>query len=541
VTGVAVRALFLGGDGEPRQLRDVSITARPGELVAVIGASGAGKSTLLSVLAGLLAPGSAEGTVADAPLGSVTGRRVGGIGYVPQHDALHAELTVRAELDLAAQLRGLSEPVARGQQVQGLLTTLGIDDLLDRRIRELSGGERKRVSVAVELIGRPQVLLLDEATTGLDAAHERDMVAYLRELADQGCCVVLTTHSVVYLDVFDRVYVLGRHGRVLAAGPPADVLAATGKQSYVDVFDFEEPFGITEEAFDNADAEISPTRPRHTRVLVRRELQRMFANRRVLAFVLLQAPVLGLMVRAMAGPDQLDFGVLNVNLYSRRMLLTLVLCAVWLGSTNTVRSVIGDRAIIRRERVIGVEARHVLAAKVAVLWLTSAVQITVLCLVAVGGMSFSASAPVFGQPLVTTIVVLWLCAGAAGSLALALSAWVRSTDQALAILPLLLVPQLVLSGGVIALRDVPALRPISYVSSARWGMSALASTWHLRSLETRTKVAVPLDESAQSIQRHEDADAGWNPDAAAWSLDVLALLVMAGAGTALAGAGLRRT
>src|SRR5690348_75304 len=83
VTGVAVRALFLGRDGEPRQLRDVAISARPGELVAVIGASGAGKSTLLSVLAGLLTPTNAVGTVADAPLGSVAGRRIGGIGYVP--------------------------------------------------------------------------------------------------------------------------------------------------------------------------------------------------------------------------------------------------------------------------------------------------------------------------------------------------------------------------------------------------------------------------------------------------------------------------
>jgi hypothetical protein len=367
---------------------------------------------------------------------------------------------------------------------------------------------------------------------------------YLRALADQGCCVVLATHSVVYLDIVDHVLVLGSRGRRLASGSPADVLAAAGKTSFVDIFDRDDPFGLAEPADDTA-AHQGPTQPSkqppRIGILIRREFARLLADRRVLAFTLAQAPILGLMVRAMAGPDQLDLGVVNVNLYARRMLLTLVLCAVWLGSTNSIRMVIADRPVIRRERVIGVAARHVLAAKVVALWVTSGVQVVVLSVVAIAGMRFSTSSPVLSNPLLTTIVVLWACAGAAGSLALALSAFARSTDQALAILPLVLVPQLVLSGGVIALRDIPALRPVSYVSSARWGMSMLASTWHLRGLETETKVSVPLGSSQQSLQRHEDADAGWNPDAAAWSVDLLAMLLIAGAGTAAAGIGLRRT
>jgi ABC-type multidrug transport system ATPase subunit len=530
-------------------LTDVALTARPGELVAIIGASGAGKSTLLCALAGLLPITHGAGTVAGVEVGSTAARSVGAVGFVPQQEALHPELTVQAELDFAARLRGVvGDLAARTVEIRGLLAVLGIDDLLDRRIRELSGGERKRVSVAVELIGRPQVLLLDEATTGLDPGHERDMVRYLRLLADEGCCVVLATHSVVYLDVFDRVLLLGSRGRVLAVGAPADLLAAAGRNSYVELFDSDEPFDGRSEAAP-ATAQVLPAgtatpaipTPDRIPILIRRELARLLADRRVLAFVLLQAPVLGLMIRAMAGPDQLNLGLVATNLYARRMLLTLVLSAVWLGSTNTIRTIVADRPVLQRERVTGARAAHVLGAKVTVLWLTCGVQAVVLGVVALAGMRFYTPAPVLGNPLLAVVVALWVMAGAAGSLALAVSAFVRSTDQALAILPLILVPQLVLSGGVIALRDVPTLRPISYLSSARWGMSALASSSHLRALETQTRVPIPLGDTELSLQRHEDADSGWNPDATAWSLDLLALVIVAAAGTGAAGLGLRRT
>jgi hypothetical protein len=299
--------------------------------------------------------------------------------------------------------------------------------------------------------------------------------------------------------------------------------------------DSAEPDGATH----TGEADTRP--PERVRLLIRRELSRILADRRTLAFLALQAPVLGLMVRAVAGPDQLDLGVVTTNLYARRMVLTLVLCAVWLGSTNSIRSIVADRAVLRRERVTGVRPRHLLLAKVTVLWLTSGAQVVVLSVAALAGMRFGADAPVLRSPLLAAIVALWACAGAAGSLALAISAFARSTDQALAILPLVLVPQLILSGGVIALRDVPTLRPISYLSSARWGMSMLASTVHLRALETETRIPVPLGKSELNLERHEDADAGWNPDAAAWRLDLLSLLLLAAGGTCAAGVGLRRT
>jgi ABC-type multidrug transport system ATPase subunit len=548
--GVALHGLRFGSGRRPQRLQDVSLSVRPGELVAVLGASGTGKSTLLSVLAGLLRPSAGDGTVGGAAIATTATDRGGRIGYVPQQDALHGELSVLDELLFAAEIRGLTTEPIRTARVSEVLAALGITALARRRIRELSGGERKRVSVAVELLTAPQVLLLDEPTTGLDPGHERDLVGHLRALADSGCAVVLVTHSVTHLALVDRLLLLGTGGRPLFLGSPAEALAALGTTSFVALFDTDDPIpratvGTVETDTDPPSSEAGVTQPariasaRRCRarvpLLIRRDLRRLFCDRRTFWLLVLQAPVLGLMIRAMAGPSGLALGDTAINLYARRILLTLVLCAVWLGSTNAIREIVRDRAVVRRERVAGVRAGQVLAAKLAVLWLQCAVQVTVLITVAL----LAVPGPGFGHELALA-AALWGCAGAAGCIALALSALVRSTDQALAILPLLLVPQLVLSGGVLALDDVPALRPVSYLSTARWGLSAAASSTHLRAVETETRVPVPLTPNELHIALHEDADSAWDPTVAAYCADLLVLALIAGASTAVAAAGLRR-
>ncbi|MGI5151676.1 FHA domain-containing protein [Plantactinospora sp. CA-294935] len=224
--------------GGKRLLDKVSFALDECSLLAVMGPSGAGKSTLLAALTGYR-PAN-EGTV------SYQGRDLYAeydelrhrIGLVPQDDILHSALTVRRALRYAAALRFGPDVTGaeRERRVGEVIDQLGLTGQADQRIDTLSGGQRKRTSVALELLTEPSLLFLDEPTSGLDPALDRDVMTSLRDLADRGRTVVVITHSPLHLNVCDRVLVLGRGGKVAYVGPPDGLLRFFGAREYADVF-----------------------------------------------------------------------------------------------------------------------------------------------------------------------------------------------------------------------------------------------------------------------------------------------------------------
>src|SRR5205823_10668385 len=160
------------------------------------------------------------------------------IGYVPQDDILHPQLTVRRALGFAAELRFPSDvsKEERDRAVEGVMEELGLSHRADLPIHKLSGGQRKRVSVALELITKPSLLFLDEPTSGLDPGFEKSAMELLRSLADGGRTVIVVTHSLQSLDLCDRVIFLAPGGSTAFFGRPAEALAYFGRPDYADVF-----------------------------------------------------------------------------------------------------------------------------------------------------------------------------------------------------------------------------------------------------------------------------------------------------------------
>lgn len=201
-------------------LKGLSLSVLPGECVGILGGSGCGKSTLLKVLAGLLPPMEGEVRLSG---------ETGPAGFVPQDDIVHTALRVESALGYSARLR-LGETLDRKtleSRVDEVIAVLGLEERRRVRVGGLSGGQRKRVSIGVELLGSPALMFLDEPTSGLDPALEEHFMELFRTLADGGRTVVLTTHVLQSLHRLDLVGVMAA-GRLAYYGPPGEMLAFFG-------------------------------------------------------------------------------------------------------------------------------------------------------------------------------------------------------------------------------------------------------------------------------------------------------------------------
>ncbi|MGH2705186.1 MAG: ATP-binding cassette domain-containing protein, partial [Actinomycetota bacterium] len=550
VTGVSVRA-----PGGQILVDRVSFSLRRGMLLAIVGPTGAGKSTLLETLSGAAAPTSGTVLVEGADLHEAPERLRGCIGYVPQENVLHPQLTVRQTLDYAAELRF---PAAIGREerrrrVEEVLAELGLNDRADRPVHGLSGGERKRTNVAVELLTRPQILLLDEPTSGLDPGYEKAFMSLLRGLADGGRTVVVVTHHVQSLGMCDRVLYLAPAGQTAFFGPPSEAPAYFGRGDAADVLAelaspgkgawgprFEGhpmyrrhvggPSGAVGRPWVPSRRLAVASGIRQLWTLVRRYLSLIASDRRYLAMLVVQAPVLGLLILAAAPPN--GFASTPGAPDPTSVALFLVLSATWLGTSNAVREIVKERAITRRERAAGLSMRAYVASKVIVLSAITVAQAAVLVTIATlrqGGPHSS----LLGLPRVELVLDVALAGLAAMAIGLLISAFARTPDKALTVLPLALVAQLVLSGAF-SISTTPGLREASYLASARWGLSAAASSMDMTSIIESHRVP-PSSAGPEAPAGAAAAPPAampprrlWRHDHGTWAIDALALLVLAG-------------
>jgi len=212
--------------GGNRILKDISLRFRSGEIAAVIGPSGSGKSTLIKCLTTTYEPSGGRVTLNGQDLESQEAAYRGSLGYVPQDDIIHPELKVESTLHFAARLRmppALSNEGIQSQ-VDAMIQTLGLEERRNLRVRQLSGGQRKRVNIGVELLADPTVLILDEPASGLDPGVEGDLLRFLRQFASSGKLILKTTHSMEYLDEVDQVVLL-MDGYLIFSGLLDEMLA----------------------------------------------------------------------------------------------------------------------------------------------------------------------------------------------------------------------------------------------------------------------------------------------------------------------------
>ena len=534
--GLDVHGITWTIEGNKTLLDNISVEARPGTLTAVIGPSGAGKSTFARLVAGYTHPTTGtvcfEGHDIHAEYASLRSR----IGMVPQDDVVHGQLTVNQALNYAAELRLPPDTTKedRRQVVAQVLEELEMTRHADTRVDKLSGGQRKRASVAMELLTGPSLLILDEPTSGLDPALDRQVMTMLRQLADAGRVVLVVTHSLTYLDVCDQVLLLAPGGKTAFFGPPNQIGQSMGTTNWADIFStvagdpdaankrFLEQHGPPppQRAAQKPADLGSPTRtsvPRQLSTIARRQMRLVISDRGYFAFLMMLPFIMG--VLSLSVPGEVGFGVPvpaerggAAPNEPGQILVMLNVGAIFMGTALTIRALIGERAIFLREQAVGLSTSAYLLAKIFVFTAFAIIQAAIVTSIAVWGKGWGPGAvdrgAVIGNRNLELFVDIAVTCVAAAMVGLALSALAKSQEQIMPLLVVAIMSQLVFSGGMIPVTDRLVLDQMSWFTPARWGFASSASTIDLMRL-----VPGPLTPK----------DAHWEHTSSAWLFDMAML------------------
>ena len=388
--------------GDHAILEKVSLNIAAGEFIGVLGGSGQGKSTLLNALCGIRPPDSGDIRIGGVPLTDRDRLREIGIGYVPQDDIVHKELTVTEAITFSARLRLKLSPREIRALVERVTVRLGLTEHAAKRISDLSGGQRKRVSIAIELLANPSVLFLDEPSSGLDPATEEALMTLLQSLTLTKLTVVCTTHVLQKAYLFDRLlFVQG--GRLVFAGNSDEArrhflfgdaeqdssvlelspleriyacLANSGKPAAEWETEFKEsqfaprafPLiaqGTVSETTGDSLGRLSVSPLKSFALLVLRQWRIMKSDILNIAFLLVQPVLIGLLVGWVADKSAM------------RMFLCVV-ATMWFGCSNGAQQIVGELPIFRRERISGQGLNTYICSKIGFLSLISVLQALVL-------------------------------------------------------------------------------------------------------------------------------------------------------------------
>ncbi|MFD5228416.1 FHA domain-containing protein [Streptomyces qaidamensis] len=546
----SARHLTVTVDGGKQILKDVSFGVPEKSLIAVIGPSGSGKSTLLKALTGYRPANQGEVLYDNRNLYKQFAELRQRIGLVPQDDILHKELTVKKALKYAAKLRFPADTTGaeREARIDEVLRELKLDIHKDKKVTSLSGGQRKRVSVALELLTKPSLIFLDEPTSGLDPGMDRDVMQLLRGLADDGRTVLVVTHSVAELAICDKLLVMAPGGSVAYFGPPEEALNFFGYDTWADVFSAFENYRDYDWAgrwkgsqhYQMYAADIDAVAPQSVQVpqmqamkppkpqgwmsqfvtLVRRYVSVIASDKGFLALMVILPAVLGavsLLIDADKGllpnPANPQTGRIIPNGTATTVLLILAVGACFAGAANSVRELIKERVIYERERATGLSRSAYLMSKVFVLGMITVLQGLLVGVIGFSSREIPEEGLIFGSATMLELSVPIMALGFTSMMfGLIISSLVKTAEKTMPLLVMFAIIQVVFTGCLFALHGSIGVNQFSFLMPSRWAVAASGATLDFN------KISPP--------ETAGDNDPLWEHTAGAWAMDMGALLVL---------------
>jgi ABC-type multidrug transport system ATPase subunit len=501
-------------------LKDISLVFKPREFIVVVGQSGGGKSTLLDSIAGYRPATQGQVFVNNTDIYRHFDAIRNDIGYVPQKDIIHMELTVYQALDYAAQLRMPADttPEERHKRLIEVLENLDLVHRKDVQISGLSGGQQKRVSIGVELLTKPGLFFLDEPTSGLDPGTETALMQLMRRLADQGRTIVLITHATKNVMLADKVVFLARGGFLAWFGPPEEALEyfdqyREERNRRAGPMEFDEIYAVLDDSskgkaedwanryrehsafrkyiLEPLEGKMSGTtipvqepqpaaRPVERRksqqvsgfrqflILSARNIKILTRDRFGLALMLATAPIVSLLdvvLAVLLGRNPVDFDTgLMANVMITLFLLTVY--GVMVGGISQMREIVKEQEVYKRERLVNLKILPYVLSKIWVAALLAMYQAAAYTIVHYLAFDVPGGVTEFVQIYIT----LALATLAGMMLGLFASAAAPNANSAPLLVIILMLPQIVLGGALIPLPNF-----VSAPTSTRWAFEALMS------------------------------------------------------------------
>ncbi|MDQ0759646.1 ABC transporter ATP-binding protein/permease [Streptomyces canus] len=547
----SARHLTVTVDGGKQILKDVSFGVPEKSLIAVIGPSGSGKSTLLKALTGYRPANQGDVLYDNRNLYKQFAELRQRIGLVPQDDILHKELTVKKALKYAAKLRFPADTTGaeRESRIDEVLRELKLDVHKEKKVTSLSGGQRKRVSVALELLTKPSLIFLDEPTSGLDPGMDRDVMQLLRGLADDGRTVLVVTHSVAELALCDKLLVMAPGGAVAYFGPPEEALNFFGYDTWADVFSAFENYrdydwagrwkGSQHYQMYAADIDavaaqsvqlppmqaMKPPKPQgwtgQFGTLVRRYVSVIASDKGFLALTVILPLVLG------AVSLLIDFGdpllpkpidprtkLPEPNSTATTVLLILAVGACFAGAANSVRELIKERVIYERERATGLSRSAYLMSKVFVLGVITILQGLMVGVIGFAGRGLPKQGLVLGSATLAELCLPIMGLGFTSMMfGLIISALVKTSEKTMPLLVMFAIIQVVFTGCLFTLHGTIGVNELSYLMPSRWAVAAAGATLDFNRVNPPVKPG-------------DSTDPLWNHTVGVWGLDMIALIAI---------------
>lgn len=491
--------------GEKIISNHITLSIAPCEFVAIIGGSGAGKSTFMNCISGYVKADSGSVYINDEDFYANYGAMKNIVGYVPQQDIVYDRLTLWDMLMYAAELRMPSDTsrTEYEERVRHVIAAVELSGHERSMISSLSGGQKKRASIAVELLGDPSLFFLDEPTSGLDPGTERNLMHTLRRMTSDGKTVILVTHNTLNLHLCDKIVFLGRGGSLCFFGTPSEALSFFGVESLVDVYSMLDADTDTwcrrfaqyrsgKAKNVSASSDTSPLGNIKRRkslfpqlgILCRRYIRLITNDRQRLALLFAQAVLLAVLIWLVADGEQ--FSEFKIT---KALAFALACSAFWIGVLNAIQEICKERVILKREYASSMSLGAYILSKFTVLSLFCLVQSLLLS----GTFSLLVGLPESGvltAPFLEYFITTYLCMLSAMGMGLFVSALFDNPDRAMTVAPILLMPQILFSGLAFELSG--AVEKISAIVTCRWAVEAYGTSADLNTLLEASYAETPM-------------------------------------------------